>query len=489
MIVGRLGYGVVETNLSSLEEHGLIAGLGILARLLRVTEPDADLLSDSLLGLGQILGLIIRRGVEVDAVCACVALDVGGVHGRLRGRWVLQLTHGSILPWILTTVQEEDVVSLDVEATVEFVGLVSSCLDLCAEDPITVIGPEIHVDRVRAERLLVVGRLEEAELSAVLPGPLATGSSGVDLRVTESYGVISIVGDATVLGELNNRCHKGVLVSGRGLQLLTHADASAVLDTCNKDVGIEEEKVRVVDWDSDIEQVRDVLVTLVGFELMLSDHDGRLDGVAADWARLVRPHEDIQIESLEVLDGVDNTRGRPSADSVGGILRLEPGSEGARIASTNYNPVGFVSELVVLVIDEMSNVSKCLLRVQVAQVLSLPRVERLRFTVVAMLKGVEKTTVLSANHHRVHMLIGRGARPLTANVEEYGDLFFRASVLIIEPVALLVSAIVLVIEVVDFVLEPVRGVVIHCHTQLHFEWVGLGGVRNNSQAGAQKQRA
>lgn len=169
---------------------------------------------------------------------------------------------------------------------------------------------------------------------------------------------------------------------------------------------------------------------------------------------------------------MDDTGRSPGAHGVVRILRLEPGGEGTRVAAAHHNPVGLVSQLLVLRINESCDIGERLLDGKLVQVLGGPIVERLRLAVVAVLKGDEKRAMLSTHHHRVLLLVGRGARPLTANVEEDGGLRIFALVeLIVIPVALLVGALVRSIEVVDFVIEPVRGVIVHRHAQLHLKRV------------------
>ena len=61
---------------------------------------------------------------------ASVALDPLGSHVPLAGVGVLERGHASELPWVLTSVQEEDVVSCDVETLVEAVDLPDLLLDV-----------------------------------------------------------------------------------------------------------------------------------------------------------------------------------------------------------------------------------------------------------------------------------------------------------------------------------------------------------------------
>jgi len=67
-----------------------------------------------------------------------------------------------------------------------------------------------------------------------------------------------------------------------------------------------------------------------------------------------------------VNDCVDDTGGRPGTEGVVGVLALEPGRESTRVATSNHDPLRLDtvlgSEFNVLLIDEVSNISKCLLR-------------------------------------------------------------------------------------------------------------------------------
>ena len=87
------------------------------------------------------------------------------------------------------------------------------------------------------------------------------------------------------------------------------------------------------------------------------------------------------------------------------VLALEPGREGARIATTDDDPIGLVTEPFVLALDELCYVSKRLFRSEPLKVVGRPVLEGLRVTVVTMFERVEKSTMLSANHHREHLVI------------------------------------------------------------------------------------
>ena len=74
--------------------------------------------------------------------------------------------------------------------------------------------------------------------------------------------------------------------------------------------------------------------------------------------------------------------------------------------------------------------------------------------------------MLGTNHHWVHLLVGRRAGPLAADVEEDGPLRLRIIILVVVPVALLVSPLVTGVIVVEYLAERVRRVICHFHSQL-----------------------
>ena len=63
------------------------------------------------------------RSLEINAMSACLAVNPVSLHGSLAGEGVFELNHTSVLPWVFTSVQEVDVVPLDVEAAIEAIDL------------------------------------------------------------------------------------------------------------------------------------------------------------------------------------------------------------------------------------------------------------------------------------------------------------------------------------------------------------------------------
>ena len=137
------------------------------------SEPKADLISNSGLSIGQSLRLVLCRRMEVDTMAASIAVDVLSLHRALSGMWMPKLPHGGKLPRVLSSIEEEDVVAADVQATVKGVGPVSASVHILAEDSLAVVRPKVEGQSLSTHRLLLVWRLEEAKLVAILVGPLA----------------------------------------------------------------------------------------------------------------------------------------------------------------------------------------------------------------------------------------------------------------------------------------------------------------------------
>ena len=168
----------------------------------------------------------------------------------------------------------------------------------------------------------------------------------------------------------------------------------------------------------------------------------------------------------EVLDGMDDTRAGPSTDSVVRILALEPGGESTRVATTDYNPVCLVTKVFVLTVNECGDIGESLLRGKELKILSLPVLEGLRGTIIAMLQRVKQGAMISTNHHWEHLVIGWRARPFTTNVKEnWALLLFSTIVLVVEPVSLLVGSLVVLVEMVDLIVKFMRGIIIHADFQ------------------------
>ena len=123
---------------------GILTNFAIsLALVLGFTDPTSDFIGNGRLCVGKSLGLVIFGSGEVNTVGTSVALDILNTHGALSCMFMRQVTHASILPRVLATVQEEDIVTADVKALVEFIGLISLRFNFASENALAVVGPVI----------------------------------------------------------------------------------------------------------------------------------------------------------------------------------------------------------------------------------------------------------------------------------------------------------------------------------------------------------
>lgn len=174
------------------------------------------------------------------------------------------------------------------------------------------------------------------------------------------------------------------------------------------------------------------------------------------------------IKLSEVLNGVDYTWRWPCTECVSRVLAFEPSWKGSRIASTNHNPLRFspntVQELEVHLIDEVSSVSKGLLRCQVLQVFGAPVFKWLGGSIVAMLEGDEESIVVSTNHKGIHLGVWGRAGPFSAEIKENWTTRCIEK-LVVNPISLLVCAFVIWcgFKVIDVVCESFLTEVRHLH--------------------------
>lgn len=118
------------------------------------------------------------------------ALDVVGHHGLILLR-ILKVNHSSILPRVITSCQEKDILSSDVfgpEVGVGSIGIWDR--ELFSEDAATVVSEEGDIEIVSSLSVNAVACLEESKLCAVLPGPLSHTLVDVDGGVLETSGIV-----------------------------------------------------------------------------------------------------------------------------------------------------------------------------------------------------------------------------------------------------------------------------------------------------------
>lgn len=100
------------------------------------------------------------------------------------GDWVWAHVHAGVLPGVLDSVEEEDVVTSVVQSTVGKVGHVRAWWqEVWVEDSLAVVGPEGLVQSWRSHWVVLVGLLPPSERGAVLVSPLSEILVDVNCRV------------------------------------------------------------------------------------------------------------------------------------------------------------------------------------------------------------------------------------------------------------------------------------------------------------------
>ena len=241
-------------------------------------------------------------------MAAVSTLDVDGPHVFLHGR-VVDLGHASVLPRVLTGSQEEDVLSLDIEASKVLVGLLHSReFDVLGENSLAVVNPELGLERLRAHRVLVVRDLEPCELGAVLVGPLSNVLVDVNGGVSESHGVI-FVGANTLLNGVCAEGRERIVGPLNALDELAHLSSGAVLDSHSKDIGNIEHEVTLLDVHVGVAKLSEHLFFLL-FATLKEDSIDVLgnfaDALGALITRVESGDKDVKVKVREVLYGIYN---------------------------------------------------------------------------------------------------------------------------------------------------------------------------------------
>lgn len=129
--------------------------------------------------------------------------------------------------------------------------------------------------------MLLVWRLEESELGAVLVAPLTQVFVDIDRGVAERDSIVLIVRDAVAFGQLSDCLHQGAWRLVVGHQGVTHGDPGSILNAHHEDVCVVEPEVALVDRDRDLEEVSDASRASLRLELLVNEADRVLDGVGA----------------------------------------------------------------------------------------------------------------------------------------------------------------------------------------------------------------
>ena len=152
---------------------------------------------------------------------------------------------------------------------------------------------------------------------------------------------------------------------------------------------------------------------------------------------------------MEVVDGVDDARGRPDDCSVI-VLVLAPGDHGSWIAASDDHdfPVHLAIELNFHEVDEFVDIFKSLRGVQPLQVARAPVLEGLRCAIVPVLECDKNAAFILSVLHGGTTGIRRAASPLATNVNNQWSIFF-IELIFIEPVSELEPSVDGVIEVIQ----------------------------------------
>ena len=101
------------------------------------------------------------------------------------------------------------------------------------------------------------------------------------------------------------------------------------------------------------------------------------------------------------------------------VSLTEPGRKSTRVASTDDEHLAGLIR--VHISNEIGQVSKSLLRVEIAEVIELPRVKWLRITVETMLEDHKSSFMSGTDHEWEESRVRDTASVLTTNVDKDGS--------------------------------------------------------------------
>jgi len=221
----------------SLEE---LAGGGLFCVSWSVSDDIGDPVVDGNSRVLQRLRVGFFRRVQLCAVTAVVTV---ADHADLVELGAVLPLRGP-LPWVLTTVCEEDVRASSVESTLvdgRLVGLREVAHVQAVEDIGTHVGEVFLVNGGAAHGVLSAHRLEPAVLRAVLEGPGATRAHWVDLRARNDLPVVARGIAAVKLDESVSDVYLALTL--QWLEHIAQVCALSVLDLAGHDVSIVREPV------------------------------------------------------------------------------------------------------------------------------------------------------------------------------------------------------------------------------------------------------
>ena len=108
-------------------------------------EPEGYLRGNCILSVSESLGLVVGRRVEINTMRTRVTLNITGLHVLLSGGGVANFTHARVLPRILLSIQEVDVISCNVKTTIYSIGAIGFRLEFGSKNACAVVGPEVEL--------------------------------------------------------------------------------------------------------------------------------------------------------------------------------------------------------------------------------------------------------------------------------------------------------------------------------------------------------
>jgi len=122
--------------------------MGRISLVLCLLKPEGHLGCNCVLSVREGLRLVISWRVEIDTVRASVTLNITGLHVLLGRGGVANFTHARILPRILLSIQEVDVISCNVKAAVDSIGAISFRLEFGSKNASAVVGPKVEFENI-----------------------------------------------------------------------------------------------------------------------------------------------------------------------------------------------------------------------------------------------------------------------------------------------------------------------------------------------------
>jgi hypothetical protein len=210
----------------------------LLEFLLGGRQPEGHGLLDQRSGIGEGRCISWGGGVEVNTVCAVVAVDVHSLHSSLSSL-ILDLGKTCVLPRVFNGIGENDLISSDVEAAIPLVVEVDSRrTNSLIEDVLAELKPIGRIQEVRSHGDNRVRFLEPAELGTHLVHPLTLILINVIGNILEDI-TVGISDVSVALNSILVEYRELLLKAGGGnaVKDIAHALAFPILDGTSNGIG------------------------------------------------------------------------------------------------------------------------------------------------------------------------------------------------------------------------------------------------------------